>query len=109
MVYQDPRGVYHNIVHVNRANTHGLHYYSTDGVQWIAAKGQAYNATISQRTGAGGQRLDTHLSCRERPHLVLEKTQGQLIALTNGAARTTCHKAGADDYSFTSLQTLAMK
>jgi hypothetical protein len=41
MVYKDPRGVYHNIVHVKRANTHGLHYYSVDGVNWTAAAGQA--------------------------------------------------------------------
>jgi hypothetical protein len=28
-------------VHVKRANTHGLHYYSVDGVNWTAAAGQA--------------------------------------------------------------------
>ena len=43
---------------------------------------------------------------RERPHVIQDKS-GQLIALTNGAARGTCHDsspAHPQDYSWTLLQ-----
>ena len=43
------------------------------------------------------------LGCRERPHIVIGPN-GNAVALTNGAAPVTCHTAGGDDRSFTSLQ-----
>eukprot|EP00663_Eupelagonemidae_sp_cell21sb_P005524 gene5524-6919_t len=39
-VWRDASGVYHNIVHVGRHNTHGLHYFSTDGKKWTASPGR---------------------------------------------------------------------
>ena len=69
----------------------------------------ADNATIAFEAAAkGGQQRDLHLACRERPHMVIDG-KGQLIALTNGASPTTCHRGGGDDYSFTALQTLAIE
>ena len=46
------------------------------------------------------------LGCRERPHIVQDEA-GNVIGLTNGAAPSTCHTAGGDDYAFTSLQLVA--
>eukprot|EP00040_Diaphanoeca_grandis_P013722 m.69345 g.69345 ORF g.69345 m.69345 type:complete len:396 (-) comp24079_c0_seq2:118-1305(-) len=101
-VYLDRRGVYHNIVHIGRNNTHGLHYYSVDGVEWTAASSPAYNNTITFSDGSS-----VELACRERPHIVQDKDLN-VIALTNGAAPLTCHTAGGDDYAFTSLQAVAL-
>jgi len=101
-VWRDNAGIYHNIVHVNRQNTHGLHYYSTDGINWKASPGRGF-AFTNRIEFADGTHKD--LACRERPHIIQNK-QGGIIGLTNGAAPTTCHAAGQDDYSFTSLQTV---
>lgn len=99
-VWRDVAGVYHNIVHVGRENTHGLHYYSLDGMSWKASPGtgKAFTNRISYPDGS-----HTDLACRERPHIVQNK-DGEIVALTNGAAPTTCHSAGKDDYAYTSLQ-----
>lgn len=97
-VYLDRAGIFHNIVHIGRTNTHGLHYWSLDGITWIASPGPAYNNTITYSDAP-----PRTLGCRERPHIVLG-SKGNVIGLTNGAAPVTCHTAGADDYAFTSLQ-----
>jgi hypothetical protein len=101
--FDKKRGVYHNIVHVRRENTYGLHYFSLDGVKWTASpgKGQAYTDKIDYADGSSDV-----FACRERPHVIQNKA-GEIIALTNGAARVTCHdstQAHPQDYSFTLLQ-----
>jgi hypothetical protein len=99
-VWKDARGIYHSIVHVGRNNTHGLHYYSTDGLSWVvgAPEEQAYNSTISYTDGT-----QEVYACRERPHIVQDR-DGNVLGLTNGAAASTCHTAGGDDYAFTAFQ-----
>jgi hypothetical protein len=50
-------------------------------------------------------------ACRERPHIIQNKA-GDIIALTNGAARITCHdssKKNPQDYAFTLLQPVGGK
>jgi hypothetical protein len=97
-VYKTSDGIYHNIVHIGRADTHGLHYLSLDGLVWTASPGFAYNSTIAYNDGTS-----VTLGCRERPH-IMQDANGNVVALTNGAAAITCHTAGGDDYAFTSLQ-----
>ena len=70
---------------MGRANTHGLHYYSTDGRSWTRANGQAYNSTITFADGTG-----LGLACRERPHIV-QDVHGAVIGLTNGAVHLLSH------------------
>jgi hypothetical protein len=96
-VWRNADGVYHGIIHVGRPNTYGLHLFSVDGVSWTASAGHAYSSVL---TFANGTTLN--LACRERPHVV--HANGQLIALTNGAAVHSCHEAGADDHSISFLQ-----
>ena len=87
-------GAFHNIVHVKRANTHGLHYWSLDGLAWTSADSEmapasyAYNATMQWDDGTSH-----HFACRERPHIV-QNDKGEVIALTNGAAPEACNNAG---------------
>ena len=38
-LWVDGRGVYHCLVHVNREETYGVHYWSLDGVGWQATSG----------------------------------------------------------------------
>eukprot|EP01065_Artemidia_motanka_P032271 TRINITY_DN39295_c0_g1_i1.p1 TRINITY_DN39295_c0_g1~~TRINITY_DN39295_c0_g1_i1.p1 ORF type:complete len:479 (+),score=107.59 TRINITY_DN39295_c0_g1_i1:64-1437(+) len=98
-VWRNSDGVYHGIVHAGpRDNTYGVHYYSTDGVEWFPSDDHAYTHRINFTDG-------THIDmgCRERPHMVLDKN-GEIVGLTNGAAPITCHLAGGDDYAYTSLQ-----
>lgn len=99
-VWRDSAGVYHNIVHVRREKTYGLHYFSLDGVTWTASPGggHAYEYELSYDDGSTNP-----LACRERPHIV-QNAKGEIIALTNGAAPVTCHDETLDDYAFTSLQ-----
>ncbi len=97
----DGRTVLHNIVHVNRVNTHGLHYYSADhGDTWIAAQGYAYTSKLAFADGSS-----INYGCRERPHVVLNAT-GTIVGLTNGAAEQTCHSDAEPvvDYSYTLFQ-----
>ena len=91
-------GIFHAIIHHQRTNTHGLHYFSEDGVNWHVAQNYAYNITIAYTDGS-----KQDLGCRERPHIVQDR-HGDVVALTNGASPITCHNAGSNDYSFTSLQ-----
>lgn len=99
-VWRDAAGIYHNIVHVQRIHTYGLHYFSVDGISWTASPGDghAYEYSIAYEDGS-----HEDLACRERPHIV-QNVNGDIIALTNGAAPIACHDASKDDYSFTSLQ-----
>ena len=101
-VWVDRRGVYHNIVHDGRgpgSHSKGLVYWSLDGIQWTAARAEdAFTDVISFSNGTSQE-----FTCRERPHIVQDRS-GQVIALTNGVSPVTCHKAGADDYSYTALQ-----
>jgi len=102
-VWVDAKGVYHNIVHVNRENTHGLHYYSDDGVCWTASKGKAYTNVVQFTDGS-----TLSYGCRERPHIIQDKL-GNIVGLTNGAAEDTCHsdEPPVVDYSYTLLQAVA--
>lgn len=99
-IWRDSNAVFHNIIHRGRPNTTGLHYYSLDGRQWTPAADAAYTSVVNFTDGSS-----VNLACRERPHIVLNAA-GDPIALTNGAARITCHAAGADDRSVTFLQVL---
>ena len=97
-IWRNADGVYHGIIHVGRPNTHGLHYFSLDGVEWVASAGFAYTSVLQFRNGTS-----VNLACRERPHVVHDAA-GRLVALTNGAAVHACHEAGADDHSVSFLQ-----
>ena len=103
-VWADENGILHNIVHVKRKNTHGMHYFSDDkGKTWTPSPGGGYAFTNHVEYTDGTSEA---LACRERPHVV-QDASGRLIALTNGAARVTCHDAGPahpQDYSWTLLQ-----
>ena len=113
-VWQDAKheGVLHNIVHVNRENTHGLHTFSTDGLTWQGNYGPSSDGTVGSDdyaytnvvTFSDGAKPIAY-GCRERPHVVLARN-GSVVALTNGAAEQTCHSAAPPvvDYSYTLLQ-----
>jgi hypothetical protein len=102
-LWVDGRGVYHCLVHVNREETYGVHYWSLDGVDWQATcgGGKAYTSVVEY---ANGQSID--FACRERFHVVLDD-QGRVVASINGAAEDSCHTAGQNDHSYTLLQTAA--
>ena len=80
-LWVDGRGVYHCLVHVNREETYGVHYWSLDGVGWQATSGGKAYASVVQY--ANGQSID--FACRERPHVVMDD-RGRVVALINGAA-----------------------
>ena len=102
-VWVDQNGIFHNIVHVYRENTVGRHYYSEDGVRWVAAKGDAYTHVLTFTDGS-----ELAYGCRERPH-ILQDAHGTIVGLTNGAAEKTCHSDAPPviDYSYTLLQAVA--
>lgn len=105
-VWVDAHGVLHNIVHVRRPQTYGLHYYSDDnGATWTAATGHAYEWTLNFTDGSS-----VAYGCRERPHIVQNKAL-DIIGLTNGAAEKTCHSSSKPvvDYSYTLFQAVAQK
>jgi len=99
-VWVDENGVYHNIVHVRRANTVGRHYWSVDGRCWTRSEGDVYTNVVEFMDGSA-----LAYGCRERPHIVQDR-HGTITALTNGAAEKTCHsdKPPVVDYSYTLLQ-----
>eukprot|EP00039_Didymoeca_costata_P031324 m.34193 g.34193 ORF g.34193 m.34193 type:complete len:376 (-) comp8688_c0_seq1:1781-2908(-) len=100
-LWRDKRnGVYHALVHRNRINTTGLHYYSEDGVKWTPSPGgsPAYTSVVQYDDGS-----QHNFGCRERPHLIFNEN-GTIMALTNGAAPIHCHVAGSNDHAFTLLQ-----
>jgi hypothetical protein len=101
-VFIDRNGIYHNIVHDGRgprSHSKGLLYWSRDAISWTAAADE--DAFSDWLTFSNGTKQE--LECRERPHVVQDR-RGDVIALTNGASPVTCHRAGGDDFSFTSLQ-----
>eukprot|EP01060_Flectonema_neradi_P027378 TRINITY_DN3698_c0_g1_i2.p1 TRINITY_DN3698_c0_g1~~TRINITY_DN3698_c0_g1_i2.p1 ORF type:complete len:390 (+),score=75.81 TRINITY_DN3698_c0_g1_i2:51-1172(+) len=100
-IWQDANDKFHGIIHMGPRNaTYGMHYYSPNGVNWYPTGygGHAYEHWLPTTDGR-----NTSLACRERPHVILDSGKSP-VALTNGASPVTCHLAGADDYSFTSLQ-----
>ena len=100
-VWLDKKGIYHNIVHVRRANTVGRHYWSDDGgSSWTKSEGDTYTHVVRFTDGS-----TLEYGCRERPHIVLDR-EGVVTALTNGAAEQTCHSDTKPvvDYSYTLLQ-----
>jgi hypothetical protein len=99
-------GILHNIVHVNREDTYGLHYYSEDGgMNWVPASGHAYEWTMKFTDGTS-----IAFGCRERPHIV-QNAALDIIGLTNGASPSTCHSSETPvvDYSYTLFQSVAQK
>lgn len=100
-IWQDKRGNFHSIAHAYRGQPNdypvcdrtssaaafmnctalGGHAFSTDGSHWYISPVAAYTPTVHYEDGSV-----LHLRARERPHVIIDPSSGDITHLINGAA-----------------------